>query len=57
MYLNEISRIVTAKALEKGVYLRPLGNTVYFMPPYCITEKEYGFLTKVTEAILDELFP
>lgn len=57
VYLNEISRIVTAKALEKGVYLRPLGNTVYFMPPYCITENEYGFLTKVTEAILDELFP
>ena len=57
VYLNEISRIVTSKALEKGVYLRPLGNTVYFMPPYCITENEYGFLTNVTEAILDELFP
>ena len=57
VYLNEISRIMTAKSLEKGVYLRPLGNTVYFMPPYCITENEYGFLTKVTEAILDELFP
>ena len=27
-------------AREAGVLLRPLGNTVYVMPPYCITEGE-----------------
>jgi len=27
-------------ALEKGVFLRPLGNVVYFMPPYVITHEE-----------------
>ncbi len=26
--------------LEKGVLLRPLGNVIYFMPPYIITHKE-----------------
>lgn len=26
--------------LEKGVLLRPLGNVVYFMPPYIITNEE-----------------
>jgi len=25
--------------LKNGVLLRPLGNTVYIMPPYCISEK------------------
>ena len=39
-YLNNISSIITTKSLEKGVYIRPLGNTVYIMPPYCITEDE-----------------
>jgi adenosylmethionine-8-amino-7-oxononanoate aminotransferase len=39
-YLNSISQEVTNFALENGVYLRPLGNTVYWMPPYCITEVE-----------------
>lgn len=39
-YLNNISTTITAKALENGVYIRPLGNTVYIMPPYCITEDE-----------------
>ena len=27
-------------ALSKGVILRPLGNVIYFMPPYIITEEE-----------------
>lgn len=48
-YLNTIGRDVTQKALEQGVYLRPLGNTVYIMPPYCITQEE---LEKVYEVIV-----
>ena len=27
-------------ALRKGVLLRPLGNVIYFMPPYIIKRKE-----------------
>ena len=30
--------------LENGALLRPLGNIVYFMPPYCITEGEIDFM-------------
>lgn len=26
--------------LKKGIYLRPLGNVLYILPPYCITEEE-----------------
>jgi adenosylmethionine-8-amino-7-oxononanoate aminotransferase len=29
-------------ALDKGVLLRPLGNVIYFMPPYVINEEEIG---------------
>ncbi len=39
-YLNTISREVTAFMLNKGIYLRPLGNTIYLMPPYCISVSE-----------------
>lgn len=39
-YLNNISQAITAYCLSKGVYLRPLGNTLYLMPPYCITPEE-----------------
>lgn len=34
-------------ALSKGVLLRPLGNVIYFMPPYIITEAELLLIAKV----------
>lgn len=39
-------------ALERGALLRPLGNVVYFMPPYVITAEEIGLLAEIaTEGI------
>lgn len=54
-YLNQISTVVTAKALERGVYLRPLGNTVYLMPPYCISEIEMQEVYRCVKDILKEI--
>jgi adenosylmethionine-8-amino-7-oxononanoate aminotransferase len=34
-------------ALEQGVLLRPLGTTVYFMPPYVIEPAEIDLLARV----------
>jgi len=44
-----------AQALERELLLRPLGSTVYFMPPYVITDDEIEFLAARTAAILDAL--
>src|SRR6185503_9122603 len=39
-------------ALERGVLLRPLGTTIYFMPPYVIEPDEIGLLARVaTEGV------
>jgi adenosylmethionine-8-amino-7-oxononanoate aminotransferase len=54
-YLNNISPVITQKAMEKGVYIRPLGNTVYLMPPYCITEEELNKTYAVMEIIINEI--
>jgi len=54
-YLNTMSGYITAKALLKGVFIRPLGNTVYLMPPYCITEEELRFVYKVIIEIVSDL--
>ena len=40
-------RIVYQHALERGALLRPLGDVVYFMPPYVITPEEIDFLAEV----------
>jgi adenosylmethionine-8-amino-7-oxononanoate aminotransferase len=39
----------------QGVFLRPLGNTIYILPPYVITEGELQKIYEVIEASL-ELF-
>lgn len=54
-YLNQVGSTITRKAMERGLYLRPLGNTVYFMPPYCLTREEYDLLSRSTLEIIEEL--
>ena len=40
-------------SLNKGILIRPIDNTIYFMPPYCIKESEAKKMIKITrEAIL-----
>ena len=39
-YLAGIGLELMAFFQERGVLLRPLGNTIYVMPPYCITAAE-----------------
>ena len=41
-------------ALKRGVVLRPLGDIVYWMPPYCIDEDQLSLLATVTRAAIDE---
>ncbi|MGM0635702.1 MAG: adenosylmethionine--8-amino-7-oxononanoate transaminase [Bacteroidota bacterium] len=38
--------------MDKGVFLRPLGNTVYILPPYVITDEQ---LQQIYTAITDSL--
>ena len=44
-----------AASLKRGVLLRPIGNTVYFMPPYIIEEDEFAWLVKQTIDVLNEM--
>jgi adenosylmethionine-8-amino-7-oxononanoate aminotransferase len=39
-YLDDIGPRLTRAFLERGLLLRPLGNVLYFMPPYVITDDE-----------------
>lgn len=39
-------------AIAQGLLLRPIGNTVYFMPPYTITESEIDLMVNTTYAVL-----
>ncbi|MFH2134032.1 MAG: adenosylmethionine--8-amino-7-oxononanoate transaminase [Pseudomonadota bacterium] len=41
--------------LERELLLRPMGETVYFMPPYVITEEEMQLMVARTLAVINEL--
>ena len=41
--------------LECGVLLRPLGNTIYVMPPYCVTAAELDLVYDAIRAAADAL--
>ena len=41
-------------ALERGVVLRPLGDILYWMPPYCVDDGQLELLADTTRAVIDE---
>ena len=40
-------------AMQRGALLRPLGNVVYFLPPYVITPEQIDFLAEVASEGID----
>jgi adenosylmethionine-8-amino-7-oxononanoate aminotransferase len=51
----DFSRQFYLEALQHGLILRPIGNTVYFMPPYCIEADAMSMLVDHTAQILRKL--
>jgi adenosylmethionine-8-amino-7-oxononanoate aminotransferase len=54
-YLSAIGPRLYDIFLEYNVLLRPLGNTVYILPPYCITEEELHHVHDVIDITLDRI--
>jgi adenosylmethionine---8-amino-7-oxononanoate aminotransferase len=54
-YLNEVGREIRHHAIAHGVLLRPLGNVLYLMPPYCITESELGWVYQQIDRVLERV--
>ncbi|MCK5091052.1 MAG: aminotransferase class III-fold pyridoxal phosphate-dependent enzyme, partial [Gammaproteobacteria bacterium] len=40
-------------ALKNGVLLRPLGNVIYFMPPYVVTEEQIKHIAEIAHEGID----
>lgn len=54
-YLNTASESVAAYFHKRGVIVRPLGNVLYLIPPYCIHETELQFIYDVIDLFLLQL--
>ena len=54
-YLDQTGPRLAAAFLDRGLLLRPLGNVVYCMPPYCISESETAWALDQIAAVLRQL--
>ena len=54
-YFNSIQSAAYNYFMSNGIFLRPLGNIIYVMPPYCITEDELEKVYEVIKTSLDYL--
>ena len=54
-YLDQIGPRLSSAFLERGLLLRPLGNVVYFMPPYVITDDEADWVIGQIGQVLQEV--
>ncbi len=55
-YGSNFSNNLKNKFFEAGLLLRPLGNVIYFLPPYCILEEDLrNSYKKVTNIIISNI--
>ena len=54
-YFNNIRDVAYNFLLDRGVLMRPLGNVLYFMPPYCTTNAQLQVAYDAVLALLNEL--
>ncbi|HEY9048684.1 MAG TPA: adenosylmethionine--8-amino-7-oxononanoate transaminase [Ohtaekwangia sp.] len=54
-YENEIRKMIYPFFMERNVLLRPLGNIIYILPPYVITNEQLQEVYTVIRAFLDML--
>jgi len=49
----DFARWCFAQGLAREVLLRPLGRTIYFMPPYIVSDDEFALLAASTLDIVE----
>ena len=53
-YFNEARHHLYPYFIEKGLLIRPLGNVIYLIPPYIITDEDLDYIYRTILSFLDE---
>lgn len=54
-YFNSIRDVAYTFLLEQGILMRPLGNVLYLMPPYCTTNEQLDYTYAKIKELLHTL--
>jgi adenosylmethionine-8-amino-7-oxononanoate aminotransferase len=52
-YFSKKNHIIYEYFRKRGLFIRPLGRTIYFNPPYCIKENEIDFVFTIFEDVIE----
>lgn len=55
-YGSHLSQLLKQRFLEEGLNIRPLGNVIYLMPPYCITPHQLHYAYDLIEKVLNSFY-
>lgn len=55
-YASQHSQQLQQRLLSKGLLVRPISNTIYLMPPYCISESDIQFACFTISNTIKEFF-
>lgn len=54
-YFNQLAPALYRFFWDKGILIRPLGNILYLVPPYCITDEDLNYIYQTIIQALDTL--
>lgn len=54
-YLNSLAEQISEFFISKGIILRPLGNVIYILPPYCISNEDLEYIYRSIEEFLETI--
>lgn len=54
-YFSNIQQHITQFFMENGVFTRPLGNVLYFMPPLCIQKESFELFFTTLDLFLSDI--
>ncbi len=54
-YFNQIRQLAYPYFLKQGILMRPLGNVLYILPPYCISTSDLQYIYNAIETFLNQL--
>lgn len=54
-YLNSLAEHISGFFISRGIILRPLGNILYVLPPYCIKNEDLDYIYTSIEEFLNSL--
>ncbi|WP_129020706.1 adenosylmethionine--8-amino-7-oxononanoate transaminase [Edaphocola flava] len=54
-YFNQFAAALYRYFWERGILIRPLGNILYLVPPYCISNEDLSYIYQTISQALDTL--